>query len=137
LTEVGVDVADSKRKLLGQELTNEEMTEYTKFMTKGGRFQKDLLDYFNSNRYKEDREQSGREIEQGYKTSETIAYQRVQGIVNSYAMLALQDMNRGLTDVSASFVQRRSKAISDARRAANQVQLTDSDKTQALANFSN
>jgi hypothetical protein len=137
LTEVGVDVADSKRKLLGQELTNEEMTEYTKFMTKGGRFQKDLLDYFNSNRYKEDKEQSGREIEQGYKTSETVAYQRVQGIVNSYAMLALQDMNRGLTDVSASFVQRRSKAISDARRTANQVQLTDSDKTQALANFSN
>jgi hypothetical protein len=132
LSDLGIDVSDSKRKLLGQELTNEEMTQYTQFMTQGGHFEKALMDYFKSDQFKFDKQESLIQTQQGYKQQDTQAYQRVEGIINSYASMAMQDMNRGLTDISAGFVARRSTMLKQAREDAYQ---RNDRRLQQLADY--
>ena len=132
LSDLGIDVSDSKRKLLGQELTNEEMTQYTQFMTQGGHFEKALMDYFKSDQFKFDKQESIIQTQQGYKQQDTQAYQRVEGIINSYATMAMQDMNRGLTDISAGFVARRSTMLKQAREDAYQ---RNDRRLQQLADY--
>ena len=118
LTEVGVDVADSRDKILGTPLTNEERTEFTRYMTKGGQFEKELLRYANSSEYKFDKEESARQLQQGLKPSETLAYQKVNQIIGNYVQLAMYEMGKGLTPVSTGFMQRRSQQLGEARQEA-------------------
>jgi hypothetical protein len=132
LSDLGIDVSDSKRKLLGQELTNEEMTQYTQFMTQGGHFEKALMDYFKSDQFKFDKQESILQTQQGYKQQDTQAYLRVQGIINSYASMAMQEMNSGLTDISAGFVARRSTMLKQAREADYQ---RNDRRLQQLADY--
>ena len=132
LSDLGIDVADSKRKLLGQELTNEEMTQYTQFMTQGGHFEKALMDYFKSDQFKFDKQESILQTQQGYKQQDTQAYQRVEGIINNYASMAMQEMNSGLTDISAGFVARRSTMLKQAREADYQ---RNDRRLQQLADY--
>jgi hypothetical protein len=118
LTEVGIDVPDTRDKILGQPLTNEERTEFTRYMTKGGLFEKELLRYAKSDEYKFDKEESVRQLDQGLKPSETIAYQKVNNIIANYAQLAMFEMGKGLTSVSAGFMNRRSTQLTEARNEA-------------------
>jgi hypothetical protein len=118
LTEVGIDVADSRDKILGTPLTNEERTEFTRYMTKGGEFEKALLGYFKSDAYKFDKDESARQLQQGYKPSETVAYQEVNKIISNFTMLAMYEMGKGLTPVSAGFNSRRSQQLGQARQEA-------------------
>ena len=118
LTEVGIDVADSRDKILGMPLTNEERTEFTRYMTKGGEFEKSLLRYFKSDAYKFDKEESSRQLQQGFKPSETVAYQEVNKIISNFTMLAMYEMGKGLTPVSAGFNNRRSQQLGQARQEA-------------------
>jgi hypothetical protein len=137
LTEVGVDVSNSKKKILGMELTNEEMTEFTRIMTKGGKFEQALLRYFKSPEYKMDMENSKIDIAQGIKRENTAPVQKVEGIISDYTSLAKNEMSQGLTAVSAGFVNRRNTALTTARQQAYQKQLTANQQFEALANFSN
>ena len=137
LTEVGVDVANSKKKILGMELTNEEMTEFTRIMTKGGKFEQALLRYFKSPEYKMDMENSKIDIAQGVKRENTAPVQKVEAIISDYTSLAKNEMSQGLTAVSAGFVNRRNTALNEARQQAYQKQLTANQQFEALANFSN
>jgi hypothetical protein len=118
LTEVGVDVADSKDKILGVPLSNEERTEFTRFMTKGGQFEKALLSYFKSDAYKFDKAESELELQQGMKQTETSAYKAVSGIIQNYTRLAMYEMGKGLTQPSITFMNRRSQQLNQARSAA-------------------
>jgi hypothetical protein len=118
LTEVGIDVADTRNKILGMPLTNEERTEFTRYMTQGGKFEKELLRYFKSDEYKFDKEESSRQLLQGMKPSETVAYQQVNKIISNYTMLAMYEMGKGLTPVSSGFMNRRTQQISEARQTA-------------------
>jgi murein DD-endopeptidase MepM/ murein hydrolase activator NlpD len=137
LTEVGVDVSNSKKKILGMELTNEEMSEFTRIMTKGGKFEQALLRYFKSPEYKMDMENSKIDIAQGIKRENTAPVQKVEGIISDYTSLAKNEMSQGLTAVSAGFVNRRNTALNTARQQAYQKQLTANQQYEALANFSN
>jgi murein DD-endopeptidase MepM/ murein hydrolase activator NlpD len=146
LTEVGVDVSNSKKKILGMELTNEEMTEFTRIMTKDGKFEKALLRYFNSDEYQKlDKENAKIDISQGIKRENTAPVQKVEAIISDYTSLAKNEMSQGLTAVSAGFVERRNNALNADRQqryqrqlAANQQrQLTANQQYEALANFSN
>jgi len=118
LTEVGIDVSDTRDKILGTPLTNEERTEFTRYMTKGGMFEKELLRYFKSDAYKFDKEESSRELLQGMKPSETRAYLAVQKIINNYTRLAMYEMGKGLTTTSLGFMNRRSSDLQQARQSA-------------------
>jgi hypothetical protein len=118
LTEVGVDVADSRDKILGMPLTNEERSQFTRYMTQGGQFEKELLRYFKSDAYKFDKEESARQLLQGYKPSETVAYQQVNKIIANYTMLAMYEMGKGLTPISSGFMNRRSQQVNTARMEA-------------------
>lgn len=118
LTEVGIDVADSRDKILGTPLTNEERTEFTRYMTKGGQFEKALLSYFKSDSYKFDKEESARQLEQGFKPSETRAYQEVNKIIQNFTQLAMYEMGKGLTTTSLGFINRRSQQLNEARQQA-------------------
>lgn len=115
LTEVGIDVADSKEKILGMPLTNEERTEFTKYMTQGGKFEKELMRYAN-NEYKFDKEESALQLQQGFKPSETVAYQKVNQIISNYTQLAMYEMGKGLTSTSQAFLNRRSQQLRQARQ---------------------
>ena len=137
LTEVGVDVSNSKKKILGMELTNEEMTEFTRIMTKGGKFEQALLRYFKSPEYKMDMENSKIDIAQGIKRENTAPVQKVEAIISDYTSLAKNEMSQGLTAVSAGFVNRRNTALNTARQQAYQKQLTANQQFEALANFAN
>jgi murein DD-endopeptidase MepM/ murein hydrolase activator NlpD len=137
LTEVGVDVSNSKKKILGMELTNEEMTEFTRIMTKGGKFEQALLRYFKSPEYKMDMENSKIDIAQGVKRENTAPVQKVEAIISDYTSLAKNEMSQGLTAVSAGFVNRRNTALTTARQQAYQKQLTANQQFEALANFAN
>ena len=118
LTEVGVDVADSRDKILGIPLTNEERTQFTRYMTQGGQFEKELLRYFKSDAYKFDKDESARQLLQGYKPSETVAYQQVNKIIANYTMLAMYEMGKDLTPISSGFMNRRSQQVNTARMEA-------------------
>lgn len=118
LTEVGIDVADTRDKILGTPLTNEERTEFTRYMTKGGAFEKELLRYFKSDSYKFDKEESARQLQQGYKPSETVAYQQVNKIISNFTQLAIYEMGKGLTTTSTGFINRRSQQVNQARLEA-------------------
>ena len=137
LTEVGVDVSNSKKKILGMELTNEEMSEFTRIMTKGGKFEQALLRYFKSPEYKMDMENSKIDIAQGIKRENTAPVQKVEAIISDYTSLAKNEMSQGLTAVSAGFVNRRNTALNTARQQAYQKQLTANQQYEALANFPN
>jgi hypothetical protein len=137
LTEVGVDVSNSKKKILGMELTNEEMTEFTSIMTRGGKFEQALLRYFKSPEYKMDQEDAKIDISQGVKRADTAPVQKVEGIISDYTSLARNEMSQGLTAVSAGFVNRRNTALNAARQQAYKKQLTANQQYEALANFSN
>jgi hypothetical protein len=137
LTEVGVDVSNSKKKILGMELTNEEMTEFTSIMTRGGKFEQALLRYFKSPEYKMDQENAKIDISQGVKRADTAPVQKVEGIISDYTSLARNEMSQGLTAVSAGFVNRRNTALNTARQQAYKKQLTANQQFEALANFSN
>jgi hypothetical protein len=145
LSEVGVDVANSKKKILGMELTNEEMTEFTRIMTKGGKFEQALLRYFKSPEYKIDMENSKLDIAQGIKRENTVPVQRVEAIISNFTTLAKNEMSQGLTAVSAGFVNRRNAALNADRHQRYQRQLThdrqkqiaENEQVQALVNFSN
>jgi hypothetical protein len=118
LTEVGVDVADTKDKILGVPLSNEERTEFTRFMTQGGQFEKALLSYFKSDSYKFDKAESELELQQGMKQTDTSAYKAVTGIIQNYTRLAMYEMGKGLTQPSISFMNRRSQQLTQARQSA-------------------
>ena len=118
LTEVGIDVADSRDKILGTPLTNEERTEFTRYMTKGGAFEKELLRYFKSDAYKFDKDESARQLQQGFKPSETVAYQQVNKIIANFTQLAMYEMGKGLTTTSVGFINRRSQDLNQARQQA-------------------
>jgi hypothetical protein len=118
LTEVGIDVADSRDKILGMPLTNEERTQFTRYMTQGGQFEQELLRYFKSKSYDFDKEESSRQLLQGYKPSETVAYQQVNKIIANYTMLAMYEMGKGLTPISSGFMNRRSQQVNTARMEA-------------------
>lgn len=118
LTEVGIDVADTRDKILGTPLTNEERTEFTRYMTQGGQFEKELLRYFKSDAYKFDKEESAQELLQGKKPSETSAYMQVRKIIDNYTRLAMYEMGKGLTPTAQGFMNRRSQQISQARQDA-------------------
>lgn len=143
LSEVGVDVANSKKKILGMELTNDEMTEFTRIMTKGGKFEQALLRYFKSPEYKVDMENSKIDIAQGVKREDTVPVQKVEAIISDYTTLAKNEMSQGLTAVSAGFVNRRNAALKAAEQQAyhrqlvvdQQRQLTANQQVQALVNF--
>ena len=137
LTEVGVDVSNSKKKILGMELTNEEMTEFTSIMTRGGKFEQALLQYFKSSEYKIDQEDAKIDISQGVKRADTAPVQKVEGIISDYTSLARNEMSQGLTAVSAGFVNRRNTALNTARQQAYKKQLTANQQFEALANFAN
>jgi hypothetical protein len=137
LTEVGVDVSNSKKKILGMELTNEEMTEFTSIMTRGGKFEQALLRYFKSPEYKMDQEDAKIDISQGVKRADTAPVQKVEGIISDYTSLARNEMSQGLTAVSAGFVNRRNTALNTARQQAYKKQLTANQQFEALANFAN
>ena len=137
LTEVGVDVSNSKKKILGMELTNEEMTEFTSIMTRGGKFEQALLRYFKSPEYKMDQEDAKIDISQGVKRADTAPVQKVEGIISDYTSLARNEMSQGLTAVSAGFVNRRNTALNAARQQAYKKQLTANQQFEALANFAN
>jgi hypothetical protein len=137
LTEVGVDVSNSKKKILGMELTNEEMTEFTSIMTRGGKFEQALLRYFKSPEYKMDQENAKIDISQGVKRADTAPVQKVEGIISDYTSLARNEMSQGLTAVSAGFVNRRNTALNTARQQAYKKQLTANQQFEALANFAN
>jgi hypothetical protein len=146
LTEVGVDVSNSKKKILGMELTNEEMTEFTRIMTKDGKFEKALLRYFNSDEYQKlDKENAKIDIAQGIKRENTAPVQKVEAIISDYTSLAKNEMSQGLTAVSAGFVERRNNALNADRQLRYQRQLaanqqreqTANQQYEALANFSN
>jgi hypothetical protein len=137
LTEVGVDVSNSKKKILGMELTNEEMTEFTSIMTRGGKFEQALLQYFKSSEYKIDQEDAKIDISQGVKRADTAPVQKVEGIISDYTSLARNEMSQGLTAVSAGFVNRRNTALNTARQQAYKKQLTANQQYEALANFAN
>jgi hypothetical protein len=137
LTEVGVDVSNSKKKILGMELTNEEMTEFTSIMTRGGKFEQALLRYFKSPEYKMDQENAKIDISQGVKRADTAPVQKVEAIISDYTSLAKNEMSQGLTAVSAGFVNRRNTALNTARQQAYKKQLTANQQFEALANFAN
>ena len=137
LTEVGVDVSNSKKKILGMELTNEEMTEFTSIMTRGGKFEQALLRYFKSPEYKIDQENAKIDISQGVKRADTAPVQKVEGIISDYTSLARNEMSQGLTAVSAGFVNRRNTALNAARQQAYKKQLTANQQFEALANVAN
>jgi hypothetical protein len=122
LTAVGIDVADSKDKILGTPLTNEERTQFTKYMTKGGQFEKALLTYFNSDEYKFDKKESDLQLQQGMKPSETDAYQKVNNIISNYTQLAMYEMGKGLTPTAKGFIERRSQDVAKARQSGYEKQ---------------
>jgi predicted nucleotidyltransferase len=111
-------VADTRDKILGTPLTNEERTEFTRYMTQGGQFEMELLRYFKSNAYKFDKEESAQELLQGKKPSETSAYMQVQKIIDNYTRLAMYEMGKGLTPTAQGFMNRRTQQISQARQDA-------------------
>jgi hypothetical protein len=137
LTEVGVDVADSKDKILGVPLSNEERTEFTRFMTQGGQFEKALLSYFKSDAYKFDKAESELELQQGMKQTDTSAYKAVTGIIQNYTRLAMYEMGKGLTQPSISFMNRRSGQLNQARSAAfeRQQRANNQSKLQQLREY--
>lgn len=116
LTEVGINVSDTRDKILGTPLTNDERTEFTRFMTKGGKFEKELLRYFKSDEYRRDKVESNLQLQQGMKPSETDSYQKVSAIINNYARLAMYEMGKGLTPISQGFMARRSQQLNEARQ---------------------
>jgi hypothetical protein len=137
LTEVGVDVADTKDKILGVPLSNEERTEFTRLMTQGGQFEKALLSYFKSDAYKFDKAESELELQQGMKQTETSAYKAVTGIIQNYTRLAMYEMGKGLTQPSISFMNRRSGQLNQARSAAfeRQQRANNQSKLQQLREY--
>lgn len=107
LEEVGFDIPAKTRQLVGEQLTNEEMVEYTRLRADGGAFERDLLEYFNSDQYKKvDAPQSKFQRQQGMKETETDAYMAVDSIYQMHHGRAVGIMEAGLTAPSASYAQR-------------------------------
>ena len=110
----GVDIDNDQRKLNIQDLTNEEMVEYTRLRAGDGQLKKDLLDYFNSPQYlKVDKVESDRQRNEGVDIDKTPAHQNLMSIVRMHHDRAVATMELGLTDVSQGFSQRRQKAIKE------------------------
>ena len=110
----GVDIDNDQRKLNIQDLTNEEMVEYTRLRAGDGQLKKDLLEYFNSPQYlKVDKVESERQRNEGVDIDKTPAHQNLMSIVRMHHDRAVATMELGLTDVSQGFSQRRQMAIKE------------------------
>jgi hypothetical protein len=108
----GVDVADMYKKLGGQDLTNDEMTEYVRLRAADGELNRQLLNYFYSDQYnKVDKPNSELQRKEGVEASDTYAAQNIKNIVRQFHDAAIAQMELGLTDVSRGFRERRQKAI--------------------------
>lgn len=107
LEAVGFDIPAKTRELMGEQLTNEEMVEYVKLRAGDGAFEKDLMDYFNSDQYKKiDAPQSRVQRQQGMKDSETDAYMAVDSIYQMHHNRAVGTMEQGLTKPSSGYALR-------------------------------
>jgi hypothetical protein len=121
----GVDIDNDVRKLNAQDMTNEEMTEYTRFRAGDGALKKDLLDYFYSRQYTEvDKPESDRQRREGVDVSETYAHQNLMAIVRMHHDKAVAQMELGLTDVSSGFAERRKKVMQGAADSERQYNKT-------------
>lgn len=110
----GVDIDNDQRKLNIQDLTNEEMVEYTRLRAGDGQLKKDLLEYFNSPQYlKVDKVESERQRNEGVDIDKTPAHQNIMSIIRMHHDRAVATMELGLTDVSQGFSQRRQLAIKE------------------------
>ena len=106
-------------------------------MTKGGQFEKELLGYFKSDEYKFDKEESAMQLQQGLKPSETLAYQKVNQIIQNYTQLAMYEMGKGLTQTSLGYMNRRTQQLGEARQQAfeRQQRQNQSRQLQTLRDY--
>lgn len=107
LEEEGFFVEEKTKQLMGTQLTNEEMVEYTRLRADNGNFAKALNDYFNSDQYKKrDKPNSAMQRREGMDPTKTDAYRAIQSYYRQYHNLAVGMMEAGLTEASIPYSQR-------------------------------
>lgn len=130
----GVDIEDAQRKLNTQDMTNEQMVEYTKLRADGGNLKKALLEYFYSDQYtKIDKPESERQRNEGLAVDKTYAHQNISNIVKGFHNQAVAQMEMGLNDVTAGFRERRQKALEAA--AQSEVKYNDTSNKVQFGNY--
>ena len=103
----GVPLDPNTRDVEGVELTNDEMVEYIRLRADGGKLEQALLDYKNSERYKEvDKPQSELMLKEGYEEKDTPVHKTYKDIISAFGRTARAQMDLGLTEASAGFSKR-------------------------------
>ena len=112
LFDAGVNIDEEMRSMDGIDLTNDEMVEYELLKANKGGLRKQLLDYFNSEQYKQvDKPSSDERIAAGQEESDTPVYKRAMQIINAHGKAAKDVMRLGQTKTSAAFADRLQKAL--------------------------
>lgn len=114
LFDAGVNIDEETRGIADVDLTNDEMVEFKLIRASNGKLKQDLLDYFNSDQYKEvDKPNSDLRLEQGQEHSDTPVYERLMQIIGAYSSSAKSVMKLGQTKTSRGFKQRLDDAIQE------------------------
>lgn len=112
LYEWGFDIEDRNKEIDNVDLTNEEMTEFTRLRASNGAFKKAFLDYFNSDQYtKIDKPTSDQDLANGVDKKDTDVYKELTRIQRAYSSAAQTQMKLGLTSPSASYRARYEEAL--------------------------
>lgn len=96
----GIAIDDDRKKLNNQDMTNEEIVEYTKLRAGNGALEKDLLDYFNSDMYKNVDAPEAARMRQAGLQDQTPVQRYVDAVVEVHHNRAVGTMELGLTDVA-------------------------------------
>ena len=116
------------------------MVEYSRRRDGKGALENDLMDYFKGDQYnKVDKPESARMRREGYKTTETPAYQYIQSIVEFHHNRATSVMEQGLTAITRDWAERanvlrQSKAAAESRHSSEQSKLVND--LEALRQYS-
>ena len=112
LYEWGFDIEDRTRTIDGEDLTNEEMNEFTRLRAADGKFKQAFLDYFKGDQYnKVDKPVSENRLKEGQDMTDTEVYKALSGISDGYSKDARLIMQLGQTEASRSFHSRWKESL--------------------------
>ena len=112
LYEWGFDIEDRTRTIDGEDLTNEEMNEFTRLRAADGKFKQAFLDYFKGDQYnKVDKPASENRLKDGQAMTDTEVYKELSSISDAYSKDARLTMQLGGTDASRSFQSRWKESL--------------------------
>ena len=112
LYEWGFDIEDRTRTIDGEDLTNDEMNEFSRLRAANGEFRQAFLDYFKSDQYnKVDKPVSEARLNDGQEMTDTEVYRALSKISDAYSKDARLKMQLGDTQASQSFNKRWEESL--------------------------